>query len=197
MIMPMQLIFGLGNPGEKYQSSRHNMGFVVVEEIDRQLHQDADQNPEHAWHMQPKFQALVCKKDDLILVKPQTFMNRSGQAVRAIISYYDKQATFTIQSKFPQLWVIHDDLDLVVGQYKIQFGTGPKVHNGLASVDEQLHTQNYWHVRIGVDGRNGDRSIPPQDYVLSGFKPDEKVLIDGVIKEVSSEVLRRLEVSSS
>jgi len=184
MIMPMQFIFGLGNPGEKYQFSRHNMGFIVVDEIVRQR--------QESWHLQPKLQALICKDDEQILAKPQTFMNLSGQAVRAVISYYDKQATFTLQSKFPQVWVIHDDLDLAVGQYKIQFGTGPKVHNGLASVDEQLHSQIYWHVRIGVDGRNGDRSIPPQDYVLSGFKPDEKTLIDEVVKRVSTEVVQKL-----
>lgn len=189
--MPMQFIFGLGNPGEKYALSRHNIGFVVVEEVARQ-HLAKNLGGALPFQHQPKLVADVLKHEDLFFVKPQTFMNDSGKAVRATLEYFDKSVKFGAETTFPQVWVIHDDLDLEVGQYKIQFGTGPKIHNGLRSVDEHLHTDQYWHVRVGVDGRQGDRMMPAQNYVLGSFSSAEKEVLQKAIQEVSFEVLKRL-----
>jgi peptidyl-tRNA hydrolase, PTH1 family len=192
MMMPMQFIFGLGNPGEKYQFSRHNIGFLVLEEVVRQHLASNKGKSEVPFRHQPKLFAEVLKHEDLLFVKPQTYMNESGKAVRATMEYFDKNLHFSAEEQIPQLWVIHDDLDIEVGRYKIQFGTGPKIHNGLRSIDDHLHTDQYWHVRVGVDGRQGDRSVPSQNYVLSSFSAPEKKLIEKVAQEVSIEILRRL-----
>ena len=197
MMMPMQFLFGLGNPGEKYQFSRHNVGFFVLEEVARQhlvtgnIAKNALQR-ELPFQSQQKLFANVLKHEDILFVEPQTYMNESGKAVRATISYFDKKSQFAADSQFPQVWVFHDDLDLEVGHYKIQFGTGPKIHNGLRSIDEHLHTDQYWHVRIGVDGRQGNRALPSQDYVLAPFSLTEKKLIEEIAQQVAAEVLRRL-----
>jgi peptidyl-tRNA hydrolase, PTH1 family len=188
---PMQFLFGLGNPGEKYQFSRHNVGFMVLETILAQSVGKKKEDAASLLRLQTKLFAKLVKQDNFIFAEPQTFMNESGKSVRAIIEYYDKQSSFTAESRFPHVWVIHDDLDIEVGRYKIQFGTGPKVHNGLGSIDEHLHSDQYWHVRVGVDGRQGDRSIPSQNYVLGSFSPVEKEVIEKVAAEISTELLQR------
>lgn len=192
---PMQFLFGLGNPGEKYELSRHNVGFITVAEIARQhvlTISPENMGKQPPFRLHPKQFCEIFKHEDLIFGKPQTFMNDSGKAVRATIEYFDKTVKFGPQGTLPQLWVIHDDLDLEVGRYKIQFGTGPKVHNGLYSIDEYVKTDQYWHVRIGVDGRQGDRSMPGQKYVLGTFSETEKEVVEKAIAEVSQEVLKRL-----
>lgn len=115
------------------------------------------------------------------LVKPQTFMNRSGLSVAYIKK---KQPQLTGEN----LWVIHDDLDLEIGSYKIQFGKGPKQHHGLASIYQQFQTDQFWHVRIGVDGRHGDRSIPADKYVLSSFKPEEQALLKTTFEQIFQDL---------
>lgn len=171
----MKFIVGLGNPGQKYLHTRHNIGFKVLDQLagGQKWHQSQRGQLEYLW----------LEKDGakIELIKPQTFMNQSGVA----LSY--------VKRKHPQLtgqnlMVIHDDLDLEVGQYKIQFGTGPQQHNGLSSIYEQLGTDQFWHVRIGIDGRHGDRSIPADEYVLSSFSPSEKQLVDSAIDKVLTKI---------
>lgn len=93
---------------------------------------------------------------------------------------------------FHALFVIYDDLDLEVGKYKIVFGSGPKVHNGVNDVIAKLGSDQFWHIRIGVDGRRGDRSVEPQEYVLSGFTQDEQLLIDKVVDSVSDLLTKKI-----
>ncbi len=167
----MKVIVGLGNPGNKYLHTRHNIGFKVLD----QMAQDQD------WKISKKGQLeylwLEQFEEKIELVKPQTFMNKSGIS----LAY--------IKKKHPQLvgenlFVVHDDLDLIVGKFKLVFGKGPKQHNGLSSIYQRLGTDQFWHVRIGVDGRSGNRQIPADKYVLSSFSPDEKKLITPVIQQV-------------
>ena len=129
-----------------------------------------------------KFEALILKAKDYLLVKPQMFMNRSGEVVAKIANFY--------KVMIDDLTVIHDDLDIRLGEYKIQKGVGPKVHNGLISVEEQLGTANFWRVRIGVDNRiqNSEFRIQGEDYVLADFLPEEKTIIDGVIEKAVKEL---------
>lgn len=167
----MKVVVGLGNPGKAYERSRHNVGFMAVDQLLAQLGGPA-------FSMKANFQAEISKQGEVIIVKPQTFMNRSGQAVRAVLDYYtDWQAG----ADAPWLYVFHDDLDLVVGTHKLQLGTGPKQHNGLLSLYEHLGTKNFWHGRIGVDGRGGDRSFPSDQYVLQPPLAAELPLIEDSI----------------
>jgi len=131
-----------------------------------------------------KFEALILKAKDYLLVKPQTFMNRSGEVVAKVANFY-KVTT-------DDLMVVHDDLDIRLGEYKIQKGVGPKVHNGLTSVEERLGTANFWRLRVGVDNRPaGQARVPGDEYVLSDFTAEEKEISDGVMGEAVKELERR------
>lgn len=114
------------------------------------------------------------------LIKPQKFMNRSGVEVKKWIRKTGVKAE--------DIYVIHDDLDIPLGQFKIS-QKGPKVHNGVKSVDEQLGFNNYWHVRVGIDNRleTGYRGTG-EDYVLENFRAEEK----GIIKQVMAEIVKQL-----
>ncbi len=157
----MKLIIGLGNPGRDYENTRHNVGHMVISEL-----QNLDI---------PK--GIVVKKSD-------RFMNESGEFVEEMVSKY-KLST-------PDLYIVHDDLDIKLGEFKIQFGRGPKDHNGLASVDEQLGTDEYWHVRVGVDNRPLDNRPLGEEYVLQEFSDLEKEKLGKVIKEVCHKIIQEI-----
>ena len=174
----MKLVVGLGNPGEAHANNRHNVGFMVVDKI-AELR---SQNSEIRW--ETKFEGLICKFERVLLVKPQMFMNRSGEVVTKIANFY--------KVTIDDLVVIHDDLDIRLGEYKIQKGVGPKVHNGLTSVEERLGTANFWRLRVGVDNRlPGQARVPGDEYVLSDFTAEEKEISDGVMGEAVKELERR------
>ncbi len=171
-----QIVCGLGNPGKEYQSTRHNAGFLFIEKLCLELTGNSFQDTAR---LQSRFSSLIAEVGDTLLVQPQTFMNDSGRAVHDLFQFYDKeQLRQAAPAQFPQLWVAYDDLDLQVGQTKLQFATGPKVHNGLQSIRQHLSSEEFWHLRIGVDGRNGDRTLSGSEYVLSGFRPEEKTLFE-------------------
>lgn len=115
-----------------------------------------------------------------LIFKSQNFMNNSGEFVEKLVEQY--------KVNLPNLWIIHDDLDIPLGSYKIQFGRGPKIHNGLKSIDESLGTNEYWHVRIGVDNRDPEDRIPGEEYVLQDFTDGERKILDKVIKEVCKKL---------
>lgn len=168
--MFMKVIVGLGNPGDKYKNNRHNVGFLV---LDRLIEVRTES----------KFESLVCKVGDTLLVKPQTFVNRSGVAVSEIVNFY-KVST-------DDLIVVHDDLDIRLGEYKIQKGIGPKIHNGVNSIEECLGRKDFWRVRVGIDNRpmaNGEWRMVGEDYVLADFTLEENAVLDKVIKIIVDEL---------
>lgn len=180
----MKIVVGLGNPGEKYQHSRHNAGFMCVDVLREQLSLPA-------WTVMKKNQALISKSAEWLLIQPQTFMNQSGLAVRSILEYYLKYGQLTESARLNLLknvFVAHDDLDLRLGAHKIQFGRGPKVHNGLRSLNEHLGTEQFWHVRIGVDGRETTNRVPGREYVLDDFLVSEREVLAATVKEVAEKV---------
>lgn len=183
----MKCIVGLGNPGEKYQYNRHNVGFMVVDELQRSLDSAPDDGrntlDDATFSFSKKFNAEMIQTNEYILVKPQTFMNDSGVALAAICNFY--------KIKNENLYIIHDDLDIKIGNYKIQHGKGPKVHNGLKSVEEKLGTDQFWNVRVGVENREvrGNKGIPGMVYSLQNFSPEEKIVVERVIKSITRELL--------
>lgn len=140
-ITALKLIVGLGNPGEEYRQTRHNVGFDLVEEI------AAAQRL--SWQSKPKFFSDLAHSDACTLQKPTTYMNRSGQAVAAFAQFY----------KIPPeaILVLHDDLDLPPGAIRLKTGGGAGGHNGLKSIDQSLGNPNYHRLRIGI-GHPGVRS---------------------------------------
>lgn len=168
------LIVGLGNPGRKYERTRHNAGFMAVDEIGRRLAVFVDQE---------RNQAVIARvrldEHDAILVKPQTYMNESGRAVSALLrdSYLSSA----------ELIVIHDELDLPLGAVRIKSGGGHGGHNGLRSIIEWLGTPEFIRIRVGI-GRPAP-GMEAADYVLSPFLPDERQTAAEAITKAADAVV--------
>lgn len=173
----MKLVIGLGNPGKKYKKSRHNIGFRVVDKLGEIL-------GEEKFVVEKRWEAEVMKVRDFVLVKPNTFMNGSGRSVRKIKDYF--------KIGLDDVWVVHDDLDIVLGEYKMQKSKGPKIHNGLKSVEENLGSDEFWRIRVGVDGRGGKRRESGERYVLKDFGKREDGVVEKVVDKVVGEFLSML-----
>lgn len=180
----MQIIVGLGNPGNRYELSRHNAGFLVLDNL-RQVLECSEFSEKKKLHSQ------ICKLPSAVFVKPQTYMNESGSAVQAVLNFFNTGSVS--DAGYKNLFVIHDDLDIPLGSYKIQYGVGPKGHNGLLSIYQHLKTENFWHVRVGVDSRDGDRTIPPQTYVLDQFTPQQLDTFKGVVQKIVTELVQKIQ----
>ncbi len=151
----MKLIVGLGNPGEKYKNTRHNVGFMAVEKI--------AENNNGMWEFEKKFNSEICRFGDTLLAKPHTFMNNSGEAVSKIVNYFDVDLN--------DLIIVHDEVDLEEGETRFKKGSGDAGHHGVIDIINKLGTQDFWRFRIGV-GRPKSNKFEVNDYVLSVFKPD-------------------------
>lgn len=172
----MVLIIGLGNPGKQYQGTRHNVGFFVIGKMRESL-----KLPE--FNLEKKFKAEIAKGKNLILAKPQTFMNNSGEAVSLIYNFYKIDP--------PNLLVAHDDLDIPLGEYRIQQDKSSAGHKGAQSIIEALGTQDFNRLRIGIKTEMLEK-IPAEDFVLQKFSPEEKKIIDQTIKKALAEILPKL-----
>ncbi len=159
----MYFFFGLGNPGVEYEKSRHNIGFMAVDLLADRLGMEFAPNA--------RLKGLVAKKGDIVLVKPTTFMNLSGECVQKTVSFYDK--TLAGKKDLRTVYILYDDLDLRFGQTKLVYNSGPKAHNGINSIREQLGTEQFWYGRFGIDGRTPEACVEPHAYVLSSFTKEE------------------------
>ncbi len=168
----MHCIVGLGNPGSRYQETRHNVGFILV---------DYAAGIFRIPLLKEKWDSRIGKglvdSEEVILVKPLTFMNRSGLAVARILHFH----------KIPvqKLLVVHDDMDLPPGRLKIVSGGGPGGHNGVASIMETLGTQEFPRLKIGI-GRPGEEDA--SRYVLEPFVREERAIIENVIVDAAEAV---------
>lgn len=169
----MKLVVGLGNPGKKYQNTRHNLGFMVLDSMFK-----------NGWKNEKKIQSEIRKFQDLIYAKPQTFMNESGLAVLKILDFYHLSPD--------DLIIIHDDLDLPLGKIRIQNGSSSAGHKGVSSIIEALKTEDFIRVRIGINRPKEGRE-DPEKYVLKDFSNDEKLRLLEVIKQVSQALKHLLE----
>jgi PTH1 family peptidyl-tRNA hydrolase len=169
----MILIVGLGNPGKEYKNTRHNVGFGVIDKIFNIHYSTPIQYPSFQLNkpLQSEIAHIEIEKESVLLAKPQTFMNNSGLAVKKMVTSYQLQVTRDVI-------VVHDDITLDLGQIKISKGAGAGNHNGVQSVIDQLKTKDFIRVRCGI-GR-GDGIL--KDVVLSRFKPDEKEIVEAMIK---------------
>jgi PTH1 family peptidyl-tRNA hydrolase len=180
----MKLIVGLGNPGEKYKDTRHNVGFLVVDKLAHELG-----SSETKWSLSEKHKAEIAKTGDLILVKPQTFMNASGASVAALVSYYHLKPS--------DVWVIHDDLDLPLGKIRIRVGGASAGHHGVDSIIEALKTDTFTRFRLGIGPgkeaieKNSDQHLHRRnviDFVLSRFTQSEAGELKHIVKHGAEAV---------
>ena len=159
-----RLIVGLGNPGAEYTETRHNAGFWFCERLAQTL--GVRLNHESRFH------GLVGRSGNTWLLLPQTFMNRSGQAVLALAHFYRILPN--------EILVVHDELDIPPGQLRLKFGGGLGGHNGLKDVSARLSTQDYWRLRVGI-GHPGDRN-QVVNFVLNRAGREEQALIDDALE---------------
>ena len=168
----MKIIVGLGNPGEKYQATRHNLGFMVVENFLK----DFEPVEKKVWENSAKFKSDVVQLEwkpkvgvleKVILCKPKTYMNNSGMAVSLISSFYKISPL--------DIWIIHDDFDLPLGSMKIRFGGASAGHHGVESIISTLNSDKFWRFRLGTGeshskGKMAKHKIKrADDFVLGGF----------------------------
>lgn len=151
----MTIIIGLGNPGDKYQKTPHNIGFEIIDKI-------AEVNDFPEFKLSKKFKAFTSEKNQTILVKPETFMNESGQAVKAIKSFY----------KTNEIIVIHDDIDLVIGKIKLSKNSGSAGHKGIDSIIKELGTKDFERIRVGIQPEKG-KPKEVEKYVLRKLKKSD------------------------
>ena len=170
----LKVIVGLGNPGSKYTETRHNAGFWFIEELAREY--SASFRQEKKFHGEVAKISLAGK--DIWLLKPETFMNRSGLAVQSLMSFYRISAD--------QLLVAHDEIDLPPGTAKLKIGGGHGGHNGLRDIINQLSTKDFHRLRIGV-GHPGSKD-QVVDYVLHNASRDDRILIDRDIDDAVSVI---------
>ena len=171
----MKLVVGLGNPGKNYQATRHNVGFEVVDELARR-----DQARFRRKWLSSAVMARVHHAcgEDIWLIKPQTYMNRSGLAVRAVMKKYGIAPEDVI--------VVVDDLDLDIGRMRIRKQGGAGGHNGLRSIIGETGTEGFMRVRVGIGRSQNDRETV--DHVLSRFKADERTIINDAVEKAADAV---------
>ena len=164
----MKLIVGLGNPGKEYENTRHNTGFMAIDEYAKINNIDFNKN---------KFDGLytdiIVNNEKVILLKPQKYMNLSGEVIYKYMDYFkiDKE----------DILVIYDDMDLDVGTFKIRFKGGSAGHNGLKNIESNISSNEYKRIKIGI---SKNKNIDTVNYVLGKFSKEEKEKLNEVLKNI-------------
>lgn len=173
----MKVIIGLGNPGKDYEKTRHNVGFMVIDEIANKLGISGGKE---------KFDAVLLEdfvgQEKVILVKPLTFMNDSGRAVRRIIDFYSLNPTDII--------VIYDDVDIDLGKLRIRKNGSAGTHNGMKSIIYELKSDNFPRVRLGI---NKEKRGDLKRFVLKKFSKEEVPLLIDVVKRAADAAISMVE----
>lgn len=188
----MKIIIGLGNPGDKYESTRHNLGFVVIDHFLKSFEPVRKEN----WQDSPKFKSEVAQIEwqpkagilqKVLLAKPKTYMNLSGMAVQLLSSFYKVQPS--------DIWIVHDDFDLPIGAMKIRFGGASAGHHGVQSIIDFLGTDKFWRFRLGTGESHTKGKIAKHkiraadDFVLHSFGRGES----GKIRELIKRAVKAIE----
>jgi PTH1 family peptidyl-tRNA hydrolase len=165
----IRLVAGLGNPGPEYASTRHNVGFLVVDRLAEQFGS--------TWERSTKWDAVVTKYGEVFLLKPMSFMNRSGHPLFAVAQFYKIDPA--------EILVVLDDFALPLGRLRLRAGGSPGGHNGLESIIAQFGTEEIPRLRIGIGAAPSAGSV---DYVLSRFFEEEKPLVRSTIDRAAEAV---------
>ena len=150
----MKLVVGLGNPGKEYKDTRHNIGYLVLDNYLGDV----------IW--KERLDAYYYKKNDIVFIKPTTYMNLSGYAVKKYMNYYNIDIR--------DILVIQDDLDMLVGTYKLKKNSSSGGHNGIKSIIQELGTEEFIRLKIGI---GKDKKIPTDKYVLSKIPSEDMIII--------------------
>ena len=166
----MKLIVGLGNPGKEYEKTRHNAGFMVIDNFAKEKNVEITKKKYDGLYAE-----LNINDEKVILLKPQTYMNLSGESVKKYVNFY--------KINKEDILVINDDLDLKVGKLRLKRGGQSAGHNGLKNIALNLNTDNFKRLKIGI---SNNKMIDTKDYVLGKFSKEELEILDKVVKESSN-----------
>lgn len=175
----MKVFIGLGNPGFQYQKNRHNVGHMFIDFLKRarnapEFTHSKSANAEYTW--------TATKEGKWELLKSLSFMNTSGTVVTQVLKKHPEVSS-------NQLYIVHDDLDIPFGKFKIQFGTGPKLHNGIRSIEDELGTNEFWRIRIGVDARSPENWTDGETYSLQDFTDEQHQQLQSVFENVYKQLI--------
>lgn len=162
----MRLVVGLGNPGKKYEDTKHNIGFMCLDKYAK------DHSLE--FKMEKKFRGESLKEGNLVLLKPHTFMNLSGESIRLVMDYYNIDVDDVL--------IIYDDLALPLGKIRLREKGSSGGHNGIKSIVNHIGTQEFQRVRIGIDS---NPLIETKDYVLGKFSKEDQKILEESLQKVS------------
>lgn len=166
----MKMIVGLGNPGSQYANTKHNMGFQVIDRLAKHYDVTLDQH-----QFEATYGTFKVNGEKIWLVKPMTYMNDSGRAVRMLMSYY--------QITLPELLVIQDDLDLAIGKLRLRARGSAGGHNGIRSIIAAVGSQDFKRIKIGIDHPQIGTVV---DWVLTPFNQDDQITIDATLDKAAS-----------
>ena len=162
----MKLIVGLGNPGKEYENTRHNIGFDVIDKYVKNHNLNINKN---------KFDGLyidtIINDEKVIFLKPQKYMNLSGEVVKKYIDYF--------KINIEDILIVHDDLDQEIGKIKLKENSSSGGHNGIKDIEKNLGTKNYKRLKIGI---SNNKQIETKDYVLGHFSKEERKILDNSIE---------------
>lgn len=173
--MMTKLIIGLGNPGDEYKNNRHNVGFILIDKAAENFNVNFDNNKKKSLYARAKDKGI-----EYILLKPQTFMNLSGESASFISKFFN--------IKTEDIIVIYDDMDIPFGTFKIKKGGSSGGHNGIKSLISHLQSDDFTRIRIGIGRPSGGKKV--NDYVLSNFSKKERQELDTVIANDVIEALK-------
>ncbi len=189
----MKITVGLGNPGKQYKLTRHNAGFMVVDAMAEKLGENWQYNKKSNTEITSPPAPLLIRRGEkgerFILAKPQTLMNNSGLSVQSVMAYYKllpkKLGIFTAKDSDLSdiLTIIHDDIDIELGKYKISVDSRSAGHKGVQSIINHLKTKNFKRIRIGIRTTAADK-IPAEKFVLQKFREEEIKIIRALINEI-------------
>lgn len=172
-----KLVIGLGNPGEEYKNHKHNIGFIIIDKLAQNLSLKFDNNKKKSLFTRAKL-----NNTDFILLKPQTFMNLSGESAIYISKFFN--------IKPEDIIVIYDDMDIPFGTFKIKKGGSSGGHNGIKSLIAQLQTDDFIRLRVGIGRPSFGKKV--NDYVLSSFSKSERENIDNDLGENVIEAIKTI-----
>lgn len=173
----MKIIVGLGNPGKEYERTRHNTGFMVLDRLSEKLNIEISQSKFKGLYGKGKY-----KGEDVLLLKPQTYMNLSGESLRAVMDFF--------KVDLEDVLVVYDDLDMPVGKLRLRQSGSAGGHNGIKNIILHTGSQNFNRIRVGIDR---SKYIKVVDWVLSRFSKEEEAAIEQGVENASEAVIDYLE----
>lgn len=169
----MKLIVGLGNPGKEYENTRHNIGFIFLDDFAEKHKVTIDKEKFNGLYAQ-----TIINNEKVILLKPLSYMNLSGEVVRKYVDYF--------KIKIEDILIINDDLDMIFGKIRLRPDGSSGGHNGLKNIALNLGTENFKRLKVGI---SNDKTIDTKDYVLGKFSKEEKETINNLKEEISNILL--------